>query len=221
MHVRPGHSAGGSDFSYLLAALDDLACGDVHLGHVHVDSDEPPAVVQIHEVAGVVEITDQCHDPAIGGHDRVAGFAVEVHTHVPAPQFTIEHAAHAEITRDRALSRRDPLAVPHARRVVRAPRHGHGLGGFPTDTNLQGRIRRGGESWIDGKPRGREFSLLDRHADHAVRTVGPPDDRKCEWYRFESVHRNWSEGAELTRRISREMQLLACHLTGDIDPLAL
>jgi hypothetical protein len=71
-----------------------------------------------HHVPGIVEIADEGDHAAVGRHDRIPGFAVEVDSVMAAPQFTVEDAPNAELAGDPILPRRNPLSVPHARRVV-------------------------------------------------------------------------------------------------------
>jgi hypothetical protein len=72
MEMGARHPTGRADLSDDLTAFDDLPFLDLDLAHVHVDRDEARAVIQVDDVTGVVEVSDQGDDGAIPGANGLA-----------------------------------------------------------------------------------------------------------------------------------------------------
>ena len=93
-----------TDAPDLFTGLDELTLFDQDFGHVHVDRDQPPAVIEVNDVAGVIETSHERYHAAIGRENRITGLAVEVDACVAAAQLAVEHALHAKLAGDGAGS---------------------------------------------------------------------------------------------------------------------
>src|SRR5262245_42949489 len=103
--MRPGHAAGRTDETNLLATLYGVTCGDQWLAHMEVTGDQSAAVVDVHNVAREKKVGDESDHAAIRGVDRLAEGSAVIHAEVSAGELSVEDAASPEPARDRRLAR--------------------------------------------------------------------------------------------------------------------
>ena len=80
-------------------------------------------MVQINDVAREEEAVDQRDNPARCRDDRVARLTIQVESHVPARDLTVELAAVPEAARHPIVTGKHDVGGPQARRRVRLPGH--------------------------------------------------------------------------------------------------
>ena len=102
MQVRAGHPPALAHPPDQLPPCHGLARCHQRLAEVEVTGNDALAMVQIHHLAGEIEIGDQCDDPGVGRSYRSAALPGEVGSEMPALDLAVERPRGPEPTGDPA-----------------------------------------------------------------------------------------------------------------------
>src|SRR5262249_17880961 len=136
MQMRTRHPSTLAHPSDDLTSTDRVASRHQGLAEVEVASDDPFAVIEIHDRSRQIKIRHQRHDPGVCRAHRRADLAGEVGAEMSALTLAIQHPRCAEPAGYPSRSRRHERGSPFARGRVRLARNGTRLLDLITDALL-------------------------------------------------------------------------------------